>query len=278
MSMFEYMKTKEAIGKVHDSVGRGIMSTQAMQVLTELQLFGMSGVLDNKESREPMLSGLFKDEGFRSIMYNDYYTLSYFLKICIDNSMLYVFLRHALDVDDAPETIKTVTELVNETSVNVKFFDTMLERAYVPFGTIVANKLDWFPYMDSLSYNRSGNIPVNGSSSRIPTPARGYLCNIDFYKLNNGLDSGATKAVDEFKALGITVTVVIELGDEKLEFDVDSESQFFEGDLLSVHTFRCLTKDVKVYIKDAAQADMLYSEHDMFVCVTYRRVSVGSFN
>lgn len=277
MSMFEYVKTKEAIGKVHDSVGRGIMSTQAMQVLTELQLFGMSGVLDNEESREPMLSGLLKDEGFRSIMYNDYYTLNYMLKICIDNSMLYVFLRHALDID-AQETIKTVKELVENTAINVEFFDTVLDRSSSTFGTLIANRLDWFPYIDNLSYKRSGNIPVNGSSSRIPAPARGYLCNIDFYKLNNGLDSGATRAIDEFKALGITVTVVIELGDEKYEFDVDSESPFFEGSLLSIYAFRCITKDVKVYIKDATQAEMLYSEYNMFVCVTYRKVSIGSFN
>lgn len=276
MGMFEFMKLKQAINSVKDLIGRGSVSVQATQVLTELQLFGASGTLENSEMREQMLKSLFKDNEIRNIIFNDYSALSYFLKICVDSNSIYIFLRHALDMIDTPDTIKTVTDITSNNDINIEFFDKIYNIDV--FNTIVANKLDWFPYMDSLSYNRSGNIPVNGSSSRIPTPARGYLCNIDFYKLNNGLDSGATKAVDEFKALGITVTVVIELGDEKLEFDVDSESQFFEGDLLSVHTFRCLTKDVKVYIKDAAQADMLYSEHDMFVCVTYRRVSVGSFN
>lgn len=276
MGMFEFMKLKQAINSVKDLVGKGSISVQATQILTELQLFGTSGTLENSEMREQMLKSLFEDSEIRNIMFNDYSVLSYFLKICADSSSMYIFLRHALDMTDTPDTIKTVTDITSNNDINIEFFDKIYNIDV--FNIIVANKLDWFPYMNSLSYKRSGNIPVNGSSSRIPVPVRGYLCNIEVYKLNNGVDNDATRAVDEFKALGITVTVVIELGDEKLEFDVDSESPFFEGGLLSIYPFRCLTKDVKVYIKDAAQAEILYSEYNMFVCVTYRKVSKGSFN
>lgn len=275
MGMFEFVKLKQAVNSVKDLIGKGSISVQATQVLTELQLFGTSGILKNSEMREQMLKALFKDNEIRNIMFNDYSTLSYLLKMCADNNSMYIFLRHALDMPNIPDTIKTVTDITSNNDINIEFFDKIYNID--TFNTIIVNKLDWFPYFNNLSWLRSGNIPVNGSSSRIPAPARGYLCNIAFYKLNDGSDDGATKVVEEFKALGITVTVVIELGDEKYEFNIDSESPFFEGNLLSIYSFRCLDSDIRVYIKDTTQAEMLYSE-DMFVCVTYRCVSKGSFN
>lgn len=278
MGMFEYKKTMKAVNGVQNSVGNGVLSTQALQVLMELQLFGSSGLLDTSSSvGDATLSGLLTDEGFRSLMYSDYNLLSYFLKLCTEKNMLYTFLRHGLDMD-APETITGVTKLIADTELNCEFFDKMEERAKNPFETLVANKLSWFPYYSSLPRKRSSFAIFSGATSEIPAPARGIMNCLNFYKCTDGNTDNVEYAVEDFNALGITVDVVIKVGKEKtLEFTLESGSPLFEEGSLDINFFRCLTDDITIEIKDPAQAEMLYTEHNLYPVIIYMGVSRGEF-
>lgn len=272
MSMFEYKKLSQLIGK-------GDISVQAMQVMTELQLFGYSGLLDSKGMREPLLKVLFKDKGVREMMFGDYSAMCYFLKMCAENSIMYSFLKYALDMSDVPDTIITVRG-VAESSFNITFFDKMKDKAGERFDALVADKFDWFPYVDFLPLKQSGGTIFSNSSSIIPAPARGYLCNIRFFECDDNHDmTNPIDATDEFKALDMTVTVVLDFGDGDLvELEVGSDSVFFEGDKLSSHSFRSLNQNVTISIKDPVQATTLYTDYNMFVGVTYREVSSGVFS
>lgn len=278
MGMFEYKKTLSAIDKAHNSVGKGKFSVQAMQVMLELELFGSSSLLATEDMSEYALSELLSDKGVRELMYRNHEVLSYFLKVCVDMKRLYIFMRHALDILDTPTTIKTLHNLVSDVTYNCKFFDAMVERAKDVFSAIVVNNLSWFPYSDRLVLSRSSDTAFTSSSSRIPSPARGFLQTIGFYKCTDGNMNNAVLANEDFKALGITVTVVIDFGyGEPIEVIVGDEGVSLEDAFLNETIFRGIDKDVIVSIKEPVYANYLYEECNLFVGVTYKRVSRGEF-